>query len=309
MRRVGGLAASPPVRYNVEVAGGNNDRGHLHFDSSISPVVVTEFDVATYGEQARGPLEVPESGITIDGRTARDLTYLWRLDVATLDEMRSLLISWTGNEARITAFLATWAYERYWLAQATGDLLAAAGRPHHTDEVRTGLRQILAQRLLTLTSPIVGTVVGEPVTAGHMAKMAVNEGALHAAFDGLRRRVRGSAAEVLAEIVDRRGPMVDFFRREAAARIPRSTAERLSARIALAPPWYPLRAPGSTDAERVSAIGSIMSDPLTLAAVARSDGTVADLVPGHPTPTLDVAYRARRRRRAHPRPQGNRHGI
>src|SRR5690625_6222002 len=46
-----------------------------------------------------------------------------------------MLATWTGNEARVTAFLATWLVERYWLASALRDLLptdpADADDPPH----------------------------------------------------------------------------------------------------------------------------------------------------------------------------------
>src|SRR5690606_40003738 len=116
--------------------------------------------------------------VAIDGRTARDLAYLWRLETAALHDMRAMLISWTGSEPRVTAFLATWAYERYWLARALRDLLDAADRPLQPPGPRplsAPARAVDLDRLLPLASPLRGPLAGEALTPGHMALMAVLE--------------------------------------------------------------------------------------------------------------------------------------
>lgn len=274
--------------------------GHLHLDASIKRVVTTDFDVAKYAADARGRIPVSATGIEIDPRTARDLAYLWRLEVAALDEMRALLVSWTGHEARVTAFLATWAYERYWLARAERDVLTAAGRPLQTEarrSVAARVRAVYLDRVLPLTSPIVGQVVGETLTAGHMTRMAVQEGALRAALEALQVRLRGEAREVVAEVCRRRDAMVEFFREEAVARIERSVAEKTAALASLQWPWSPLRAVGVPDALEVVALGSIFDTPAALAGLQRSDAAIGDHLPGRPTPAVDLVRRALRRRR------------
>lgn len=274
--------------------------GHLHLDDSIHPVVLTDFDVDKYVKNARGRIAVSTSGVTMAPRAARDLAFLWRLEVAALGEMRSLLISWTGNEPRITAFLATWAYERYWLARAERDLLTAAGAPLPAPGPRSltaRMRSAYIDKGLPLSSPLVGSVVGEAVTAGHMARMAIQEGALRAGLDALRARLSGEASDVVGEISRRRGDFVDFFRGEAAARVERSTAERTFALSMLGWPWAPFRAVGVADSAEVQALGSLFEGSTALADLKASDAAVGDLLPGRPTPAFDLARRARRRRR------------
>jgi hypothetical protein len=284
--------------------------GRLHLNETTSPVVLTDFDVDKYVKNARGRIAVGESGLEMRGRDARDLAFLWRLEVAALGEMRALLISWTGNETRITAFLATWAYERYWLARAERDLLTASGWPRQA----TGRRPLTARvrssyldKVLPLVSPLVGSALGEPLTAGHMARMAIQEGALLAGLDALRARLEGEGSDVVGEIVRRRTDFVDYFRGEAVARIERSTAERLSAQVMLARPWAPLRAVGVADAAEVQALGSIFDTTAAVADLEASDRVLADRLPGRPTPALDLVRRARRRRR--PAPSRSSHAV
>lgn len=278
--------------------------GHLHMDESVQPVMLTDFDVDKYVRGARGRIAVPDSGIEMSGRTARDLAFLWRLEVAALGEMRALLLSWTGNETRITAFLATWAYERYWLARAERQLLDAAGWPLSATGERplsAQVRSTYVERVLPLVSPIVGGVLGEPLTAGHMARMAIQEGALLAGLGAVRARLEGEASDTAGEIARRRTDFVEFFRGEAAARIERSTAERGSAQAMLRRPWAPLRAVGVADAVEVQALGSIFDTPASVADLEASDLAVGALLPGRPTPALDLVQRARRRRRPIPK--------
>lgn len=291
---------------------GYDTDGHLHLDSSIARVVVTDFDVAKYGESARGRIPVSASDVEIGGRTARDLAYLWRLEVAALLDMRALLSSWTGSEARITAFMATWAYERYWLARALRDVLEAAGsplQPASAPPLSARVRDVGLDRLLPLTTPLLGQLLGEPLTAGHMARMAVLEGAQQVALGALELRLEGHARDVVAEVCRRRTDIVAFFRGEAAARIQRSTAERMVAWLYLQPPWAPLRVMGMRDALEVQALGSIFDTPASVTDLEISDAAVGQLLPGRPTPALDLVRRARRRRRPITPAAGSAHGL
>lgn len=285
--------------------------GHLHLDDSISPVLVTDVDVTKYAENARGRIAVADD-VAIDGRTARDLAYLWRLETAALHDMRAMLISWTGSEPRVTAFLATWAYERYWLARALRDLLDAADRPLQPPGPRplsARARDVYLDRLLPLTSPLLGQLAGEALTAGHMARMAVLEGAQQVALETLRPRLAGEARDVVDEVARRRTDIVAFFRAETAARVARSTAERALAWAYLQPPWRPLRTVGMRDALEVQALGSIFDDPASLVALAASDTAVTATLPGRPTPSVTLVRRARRRRRPLPTRPGSTHGV
>ena len=124
-------------------------------DASRGDVLFTDFDVDAYVHGARGRIVVDAAAVgPLDDITAADLAFLWRLDSAGLSETRSMLSCWTGNEARVTAFIATWAYERMWLAWAlkgVGDYTARAvavfayGERHPV--VDTNTRRVLARAI------------------------------------------------------------------------------------------------------------------------------------------------------------------
>ena len=210
--------------------------GRLHTVDGQPLTLHTEFDVEAYTRGSRGRIKVDKDAVgPIKGEVRDDLAFLWRLDSAHLSETRALLATWTGNEGRITAFVATWAYERLWLAHAVRDLLIAAaeGLPEplgrHTLTAR--IRALYVERGLPIVAPVWTSIVGESVTVGHMARLAIQEGALRAAYLALAPRLDGEARRVVEEVARRRDEMIRFFTLEAKARISRSPQEARMAKL------------------------------------------------------------------------------
>lgn len=271
--------------------------GRLHFDERHR-VLVTDFDVADYTRRARPRIVVDPTPIHLDPVTHQDLEYLWRVEASALGEMRSMLASWTGRESRITAFLATWAYERYRIAKALADVLRADGCPGPTIPRRQlvgAAHALYVEHLLPTVASLATIVVREPVTAGHMARMAVHEGAMDVAHRALRPRLPEHLRPVIDQILERRADFLAFFRAEAAARIRRSTAERLIARARLVG-WVPLRPDGVPDPDERRAIRSILGTEATVEAARASDTHVGELLPGRPAPTVATVERLTRSR-------------
>lgn len=290
---------------DVEHPPGHVD-GRLFSDADHPTVLVTDFDVPGYLEQARGRIPVDRERIDLPAEAARDLGFLWRLENSALAETRALLASWTANEARITAFVTAWGYERYWLAKALRDVLdagGATGSPAPSRVPSTRLREVWVERALPIVAPIVGGVVREPVTAGHMARLAVQEGALQVAEAALLPRLNGEAHRVLAEVVERREEIVRFFRTEAIARITRSRREAVLARIHLGWPWAPLRIVGVPEPDEAAALASLFAEGSDRRALTASDAVIGQLLTGNPRPSADevrAALRFARRRQGSP---------
>lgn len=238
----------------------------LFSDPHRPEVLFTDFDVKAYTRNARGRVAIDAEAVAaepFDAVTAADLAFLWRLDSASLSETRAMLSTWTANEARITAFIATWAFERMWIGYAIKELLEAVGavpRPRNRMTLSARLRSIWVERLMPLVAPGITAVVGEPTTAGHMIRMALQERAMQAAYVALLPRLRGEARRVVEVVVERRDAMIDYFHGEASARIARSRAEALSARLALVG-WQPLRIVGVADPDERRALGNIFLTP------------------------------------------------
>lgn len=280
-----GRAVAPPSITPAQLEGYRS--GRLFSEPGVPTVLTTDFDVQAYVHAARGKITVDPDAVTgltddADDTVRRDLAFVWRLDAAGLSETRAVLSTWTANEARITAFIATWAYERYWFARATRDLLTFSGdlpRAPRRRGLRARLRSIYVERILPVVAPVWTTLVGEPVVAGHMARLAVQEGALQSAYRALLPRLTGEAHRVVSEIVLRRDDVVEFFRTEAAARIGRSRAEAAAARVHLGNGWEPLRAVGVADADEARALPSIFRTPASRADLVASAAAIRDLLP------------------------------
>lgn len=272
------------------------DHGRLFSNSAHPTVLRTSFDVKAYTQRVRGHLEVPTEGVALDPDAARDLAYLWRLENAAISETRAVLASWTANEARITAFMATWAVERHWMARAIREVLEAAGRdmgPRAPLSPLAAARGVYVERALPIVAPLLGCVVKETVTAGHMARLAVQEGALRVAGLALLPRLHGAAAEAVAEVTRRREDIVAFYRAEALARTERSRAEALSARLQLGRPWAPLRVVGVPDPDEAAVLASIFAHDCARRDLALSDAAVTGALPGRPLPSVAQVTRAR----------------
>lgn len=250
-----------------------------------SDILYTPFDVNAYVHDARGRIVVDRDGVLgapFDPITTADLAFLWRLDSAGLSETRAMLASWTGNEARITAFIATWAYERMWLGWAVRDLLDAVGagtQPRDRHRLSARVRDLWVERLMPLVVPGVSAAVGEATSAGHMIRMALQEASLQAAYAEVLVRLDGEARRVIEEIVARRTAFVDFYRREASARIARSRREALSAKLAVVG-WQPLRIVGVPDPDEARALGNIFLGDDAKARLREAQRPLLDLLRG-----------------------------
>lgn len=226
----------------------------------------TGFDVAAYTREAQGRISVDAERITrehpdgLDARTRADLAFCRRLDAGALSELRALLASATGREARITAFCATWAYERHWFARAQADLLASGGAGHTpvpAARLRDRARALHVEHTLPILAPLRSGLRPDPTTAGQMARLALQEAGLRRAQLTLHERLRGHARTVLAEIIDRRERLITFFTEEARVRSSHSAGEAAAVRRVLRHPASALRIAGVADPDERRALTSL----------------------------------------------------
>lgn len=287
-----GRRAAPETAPGIPQAG--PFAGHLHLDETISPVVRTDFDVAAYAKRGTDRIVVDSSQRAADGPLPAEvrttLGVLHRLEASALAESRAMLATSTGVEARITAFLATWLVERFWQSRALRDVLAG-DRPadvadtSDTSEHRSALhplhalRRVHVDRVQPLLSPLWGIVTGEGVTAGHMARMAIQEASLQAALVAVSRQLDGEAKRVVDLVAGRHDAAVGFFTAEAITRITRSGGEAASARAVLALS-SPLHGGGLADAQLLTALRVIGADTRDRAALRRARFEITRLLPG-----------------------------
>ncbi|WP_241237341.1 hypothetical protein [Brachybacterium saurashtrense] len=262
--------------------------GHLHFDGTVAPVLRTEVDVAAYVRRGTGRLPVDTGALAEAGSPAAPLRLalgmLQRLEASALAESRTMLATATGNEARITAFLATWLVDRFWQSRALRDVLTGdhpVQRPqpvHRPGPVHT-LRRLHVDRVQPLLSPLWTGLAGEAVAAGHMARMAIQEASLHTALTALGERLDGEAGRVAREVAGRHEAAVEFFTAEAIARVTRSRREAVTARAVLAA-GSPLEGGHLPDPDLRPALAVLAAEPRHRAALLRARYEITRLLPG-----------------------------
>src|SRR5699024_12173611 len=86
-------------------------RPYLHLDETISPVVLTDFDVEAYTRKDHGRLPVETELLhaqdPLPAAMVRALRAWQHLEATALKEPRAMRAAWAGDEARVPAFLAS----------------------------------------------------------------------------------------------------------------------------------------------------------------------------------------------------------
>jgi hypothetical protein len=192
------------------------------------------FDVREFARTAqgshRGVLDlaaITASGLGTDA--IRLLRLLRDLERTTMQRMRNLLVTATHKDARVTAFLTTWAYEKYWLADALDAVLQATGDDLHSSTPAGGLRRLVKEREERrgpVRRAIQGMFDGTQIVAAHVTTGLVDEWITQAAY----RRLGELAAElasVVQRVVEVKDRHIRFLAEEAERRLtasPRAVA-------------------------------------------------------------------------------------
>jgi len=156
------------------------------------------FDVREFARTARGShrAELDLSAITaagVDADAARLIRTLRDLERLTMERMRNLLVTATHKDARVTAFLTTWAFEKFWVADALDAVLEASGHDLASPEgPRRRSRAERAERRGPIARAIAGNIAGPELVAAHVTTGLIDEWVTTAAY----RRLGELAAPV-----------------------------------------------------------------------------------------------------------------
>ncbi len=228
----------------------------------------SELDLRAYAD---APLP-PETVEVVD--------LLSHLERGALAYLRSVLVTPTHSDARVTAFLVTWAYEKYWVADAL-ELIVAA-HPGYAPAPTAGVpwlqraRRTLAERVEPITESVVANLIGEDVIAVHMSAGAIDEWLSDAAYERLAER---STHEVftrtitrLLEVKRRHG---EFFATEAHDRLAASPKAGRLARRRLGRTTWPL----GSQTEPPALLARLLGDVVPASDLAAIDAR-ANALPG-----------------------------
>ena len=222
-----------------------------------------DFDVRDYARTAigshRDDLDLTAfAAAPLSSGTLRALSYLQVAERATMTHLRSVLVTATHKDARITAFLATWAFEKYWFADALEQIV----RAHPDFDAESVLRH---PRESTIRESVYANIVGVPMIAVHMALGTVDEWLTQAAYERIAvLEPHPALTPLLAAIAQAKERQLRFFEPQARYRLTDSPASRRIARRRLRRSAWPIGAK-SQPRDRVREFYVTVFDPASLA--------------------------------------------
>ena len=184
----------------------------------------------------RGDLDLGAFATTgLEADVVGAIAALGALEGATMAHLRNVLVTATHKDARVTAFLVTWAYEKYWIADALRAIVAASSLDSGgatvgaTDGVAaatgTASRDARMHRDAAsagrgpIRRALAGYLQGWAAVGAHMALGMVDDLVLRVAYE---RAVAASGSDaldaVVRRILDVKARHAQFFDEVGAAR-------------------------------------------------------------------------------------------
>ncbi|WP_460524336.1 hypothetical protein [Humibacter antri] len=208
------------------------------------------FDVRAFARTAHGShrdqLDLSEFAETpLPPDTLRALRLLRGFEASTMAHLRNVLVTATHKDARVTAFLVTWAFEKFWIADALAGVLAAHAEASPTDDRNTvagprrHARAEASDRHGPIRRALTGFRVGTPIIAVHMTAGLVDDWVTGAAYARLAGSSDSSAlTATVARILQIKARHSAFFSQEAERRLAGSErAVRLTAKALTSTAW------------------------------------------------------------------------
>jgi hypothetical protein len=214
------------------------------------------FDVREFARTANGsqrgslPLDAFSTG-TLPPLELQALRQLADLESATMHHLRNVLVTATHKDARVTAFLVTWAFEKFWIADAIEAVLEAndAQRTRgNTDQHTNGRRRHdlaeASDRRGPIRRAIAAMAIGQPIIAVHMTSGLIDELVTRASYERLAETDSVALRTVIGRILAIKARHSVFFEQEAERRLRESTRAVALTRRAIPATAWPI---GSTE--------------------------------------------------------------
>jgi hypothetical protein len=167
----------------------------------------------------------------LDPATVRLLAYARELERSTMTYLRNVLVTPTHKDARVTAFLTTWAFEKYWIADAFEVIVRAHGADSLAAQELPRLRALaleLAERATPIVESFRANSIGTDVIALHLTSVTIDEWITESAYRRLAELDPHPELVALLERVDavkaRHRQFVEVDARRRLAESPRAQA-------------------------------------------------------------------------------------
>jgi hypothetical protein len=215
-------------------------RKDVRKDVDIMRFPAPDFDVREYARGAAAShrdelgLEAYKTN-PLSADALRILRYLQVIERATMTHLRSVLVTATHKDARITAFLTTWAFEKYWIADAF-EQIGLAHQPEGTDVDRA---PFITPPERTIRESIVANIIGLPMIAVHMTLGTVDSWLSQAGYRALMAlEPHPQLRATLESFLGLKDRQLAFFEPQSRYRLTESRrAQRLARKRLAKTPW------------------------------------------------------------------------
>ncbi|HEX7834545.1 MAG TPA: hypothetical protein VF479_03645 [Pseudolysinimonas sp.] len=207
------------------------------------------FDVREFARTAQGSFRAELDLAAVNAQSLgadalRLLRLLRDLERSTMHRMRNLLVTATHKDARVTAFLTTWAFEKFWIADALDAVLEAGDNDHAGDTETGATRKTLAERAERrgpIRRAIAANFAGPQIVAAHVTTGLVDEWITQAAYRRLGELADGLHA-VVSRIVAIKDRHIRFLAEEAQRRLAASPRASKLTRLEIKRAAWPIGA-------------------------------------------------------------------
>ena len=242
------------------------------------------FDVREFARTAQGSFRAELDLAAINaaslGADALRLLRLLRdLERSTMHRMRNLLVTATHKDARVTAFLTTWAFEKFWIADALDAVLEAGDNDHTAEASAGGTRHTLAERAERrgpVRRAIAANFAGPQIVAAHVTTGLVDEWITQAAYRRLGELAGGLHA-VVGRILTIKDRHIRFLAEEAQRRLAASPRASKLTRTEVKRAAWPIGAVDRAAADRTFFETIVFGTPEGAAEAHRITGMLAAL--------------------------------
>ncbi|HWH25350.1 MAG TPA: hypothetical protein VNT53_01725 [Pseudolysinimonas sp.] len=242
------------------------------------------FDVREFARTARGNFRselnlaaIAKSGLGADA--IRLLRLLRDLERSTMQRMRNLLVTATHKDARVTAFLTTWAYEKFWIADALDAVLEATGDDLHSSAPAGLLRRHVKERHERrgpVRRAIAANFDGPQIVAAHVTTGLVDEWITQAAYRRLGE-LAGDLRSVVTIVLGIKDRHIRFLSEEAQRRLAASPRASKLTRREITQAVWPIGAVERSDDDRSFFESTVFGTPQGHAEAARIQSLLAEL--------------------------------
>lgn len=209
-----------------------------------------DFDVRAYARTAIGNLR---EGINLDAyaksplsaATLRSISFLQAVERATMQHLRNVLVTPTHKDARITAFLTTWAFEKYWVSDALAAVLSA----HDTVPISAKANPIsrfyreVRERLSPIRESMVSNQIGVDMLAVHMSIGSIDGWLTQAAYARIAElEPNDELSTTIDTILNIKARHLTFFEPQSEFRLAASTKAQKLTRSRLRKAAWPIGA-------------------------------------------------------------------